>query len=396
MLYFLGNCQADFLSQVMTDRGHDCTYRVFASPLTYPSHPGDIPATLTELNESLKLEKFFDGRSLQNQFQPIAPTDETPELIVLSLFHENTPLFIHNEDKYIFFMATQALLEKPEMMEWTQNNCKMFKPNPSTYLDRFHDMLTRINMDFPAVPIIVLSRLSHYPAFGPDPFSYLEGWGNLWQDATKTLAGWESEFANVHILNMDRIFAGIWNESDTHIETYCPFLKIRLEEENDEVTGLHASRDIEHIGPMPARLAKKVEQFLKSGAIEYDKDEEIPHEWNRQWRIAKLTDEAMLLKLNSGANYLCAEAIASFFLDLSRDYTDLLIQAKDRMPICHMTLHMIKAYSRIWRNPDLVLWCDTHLEAAHRFTDNGPLYQQAYIERVEGIKLHVSGHRSAT
>lgn len=391
MLYFMGNCQADFLSRAMVERGHACTYRVFASPLTYPSSPGIIPDSLAALETRFDLEPYFHGRLLANQFQPIGPDDVPPELIVLSLFHENTPLFVHTEEQYTFFMDPRGLNEKPEMMQWAQDNCRMFKPNPASYLDRYRDMLTRMSMDFPDVPIIVLSRLSHYPAFGPDPFSYLEGWDGLWQKSMDILNAWGAALPNVHILNMDRVFAGIWAGSDEGIESYCPFLKIKLEETDGQVTGLHAQRDIEHIGPMPGRLADKIDIFLKTGSIEYGKREEIPQEWKRQWRIAKLDDDSILGKLTSGANYLCAEAIASFFLNLGRDYTELLVQAREVMPVCHMTLHMIKAYARIHRNPALALWCETHLDAARQFTANGPIYQEAYIERVEGMKQHALG-----
>ncbi len=386
MLYFLGNCQADFLSRAMIERGHDCTYRVLASPLTYPSHPGFIPESLREMDNRLDLEPYFHGRLLKNQFQPIGPEDDTPELIVLSLFHENVPLFVHNEEQYTFFMDPRGLNDKPEMMQWAQENCRMFKPNPTTYLDRYRDMLARISMDFSEVPIILLSRLSHYPAFGPDPFSYLDGWSELWRSSMDTLSAWASALPNVQILDMDRVFGGIWAEAEEGIESFCPFLKIKLEETDGEITGLHARRDIEHIGPMPGRLADKIRNFLKTGEIEYGKQEEVRPEWKRQWRIKKLNDEAILRKLTSGANYLCAEAIASFYLDLGRDYTDLLVQAREVMPVCHMTLHMIKAYGRIHRNPALALWCDAHIEAARRFTANGPIYQQAYLERVEGMK----------
>ncbi len=388
MLYFMGNCQADFLSRTMAERGHACTYRVLASPLTYPSSPNVIPPSLAALDDQLDLEPYFHGRILKNQFHPISPDDPAPEAIVLSLFHENTPLFTNDAEGYTFFMDPRALNDKPEMMQWAQDNCRMFKPNPATYLERYRDMLARLSLNFPRVPIVVLSRLSHYPAFGPDPFSYLNGWENLWANGMTALNTWASTLENVHILDMDRVFGGIWTESNEGIETYCPFLKIKLEETDGQITGLHAQRDIEHIGPMPGRLADKVSHFLQTGEIEYGQSEEVPKEWNRQWRISKLNDEAMLHKLTSGANYLCAEAIASFFLDLGRDYTELLVQARQAMPVCHMTLHMIKAYGRIHRNPALALWCDSHLEAARRFTANGPIYQEAYIDRVEGMKAH--------
>ncbi|CCH50273.1 hypothetical protein [Pseudodesulfovibrio piezophilus] len=386
MIYFLGNCQADFLSRAMAARGHETVYKVLASPLTYPSHPGRIPPSLEEIESQFGIEPYLHGRILSHQFSPLDANSSAPELIVLSLFHENTPLFLHDREKYVFFMDPRGLTDNPDLMTWAQNNCRMFKPNPSTYLDRYREMLVRIRAENPGVPIVILARLSHYPAFGPDPFSYLDGWGTLWMKGKAILSAWEKAFDDVHILDMDSVFGGIWSDSTKKIEEHCPFLKIRLEEKDGLVTSLHARRDIEHIGPMPERMAVKLEHFLKTGTIEYGQSETIPAEWQRHWRITSLDIPSVQEKLKSGANYHCAEAVASFFLNLAKDQTKLLVQAKETMPVCHMTLHMVKAYGRIQRNPALAEWCDAHKKAAMQFTANGPLYQQAYLERLDEMK----------
>jgi hypothetical protein len=387
MLYFLGNCQADFLARAMTRRGHQCTYLVQASPLTMPSHRG-IPQTLARLDEATPLGDYLHGRELKNQFQPIGPDDPAPTLVVMSLFHENTPLFVHDKEKFVFFMDPRALTDKPDLMRWAQEQCRMFQPAPATYLKRYGEMLARVRADHPGVPILVLSRLTPYPAFGPEPFSYLKGWTALSRGAAEVMAGWASQFPGVHILDMDRIFGGIWADSDKRIEGQCPFLKITLEERDGQVTGLHARRDIEHIGSMPDRLADTVEEFLATGAVRYSDKETVPAQWRARWRLTKLGEDELLERLASGANYRSAEAVGAFFLDLGHDYTDLLVRARERMPVCHMTLHMIKAYGRIHKNPALADWCDAHLAAAHAFTANGPLYQEAYVNRVKAIKKH--------
>lgn len=391
MYYFLGNCQADFVGEVMKRRNHSISYKVLASPLTHPSHPGLIHSELLDLEIDLGLEPYYHGRTLDNQFDPILVDDTKPELVVLSLFHENVPLFVHNDMGYVFYVDAKALNDHERFMQWAKANCRMFKPNPATYLDRYRTMLEQIRKDVPGVPIIVLNRLSHFPAFGPDPYSYLEGWETLWPKAEVTLKEWTATFPDVHILEMNRVFGGIWNQSKHSIESYCPFLKIDLEETDGQVTGLHARRDIEHVGPLPERLADKIEKFLETGSISYEEDETIPIAWRRQWSPSKLDEDVMLAKLQSGANYQSAEAVASFFLDLSRDFTALLVQAKEFMPICHNTLHMIKQYGRIFQNPTLADWCDAHVEKARDFTANGPLYQEDYINRVLDIKSHARG-----
>ncbi|BCS89685.1 SGNH/GDSL hydrolase family protein [Pseudodesulfovibrio sediminis] len=386
MLYFLGNCQMDFLSRAMADHGHDVRYRVLASPLTYSSHPGAIPAELNKLAQKHRLDTFFHDRSLDNQFCMISRDEAPPECIIMSLFHENVPLFVHHRDKYVFFMDPTAWFGKPELEAWIKAECGMFKPNPATYLKRYGEYLATVRSRFSDVPIVVVSRLHHFPAFGPDPYSYLMEWHALSREAPAHFRVWQRELNNVHLVDMNRIFGGIWAEGEQRIEAHCPFLKIKLEEENDRVVGLHASRDVEHIGSMWPRLARTVSTFLDSGEISYAETETIPRAWSRPWQPSRFDESGMLEKLASGGNYLWAETVAGFFLDLQSDYTPLLARMGHLMPVCHNTLHMIKAYGRIFKNPELTQWCDAHRKTAEQFTANGPTYQADYLRRLDAIK----------
>nr|WP_321255199.1 SGNH/GDSL hydrolase family protein [uncultured Pseudodesulfovibrio sp.] len=391
MLYFSGNCQMDFLSRAVADRGIDTTYRVLASPLTLTSHPGQVPPQLASLVQNMGLENFFHGRLPSNQFQIITPNDPPPELLIMNLFHENSPLFIHKQDKYIFFMDPVVWKSHPKMETWMKAECGMIQPNPTTYLKRYGEMLATLRSMHPDLPIVVVSRLSPYPAFGPEPHSYLDGWADIYREAPAHMKVWERELGNVHTVDMDRIFGGIWNESDKRIESHCPFLKLSLEETDGTATGLHAGRDVEHIGSMWPRLAEKIIAYLKTGRIEYTQNETIPVEWNRPWQPHKLDQSAMLEKLSSGGNYLCAEAVGSFFLDLGTDYTELLAQTGHLTPVCHNTLHMIKTYGRIFKNPLMAQWCEAHRKTAERYTDGGSLYQKDYLKRIDEIKTFVAG-----
>ncbi|GKT29985.1 hypothetical protein ADUPG1_001329, partial [Aduncisulcus paluster] len=175
------------------------------------------------------------------------------------------------------------------------------------------------------------------------------------------------------------------------IEAHCPFLKFKITEENNSITGLHASRDVEHIGSMWPVLAGKIEQFLKEGCIEYSDEEIIPDEWLRPWQPEKFPEDKLIEMLSSGANYQCARAVGSFFLDLGKDYTELLARTAEFTPVCHNTLHMIKTYSRIWPNPVLTHWCQVHRNAVASFTANGPLYITNYIKRIDEIERFVLG-----
>lgn len=389
MLYFLGNCQMDFLSREVGERGLDVSYRVLASPFTYNSSPAKIPQKLEDFDRKLGLKDFYHGRILSHQFEMISPNDPEPELIVLNLFHENSPLFIHDEHKYIFFIDPKSWEEHPEFENWMKSNFGMIGANPATYLKRYSEMLVNLRKQYPHVPVVVVSRLSHFPAFGPDPYSYLEGWGNLWQSAADIFRQWEAEIDGLSVIDMDRIFGGIWAGSDKRIESHCPFLKFELTEENNVITGLHASRDVEHIGSMWKVLAGKIEFFMAEGEVRYNEGETVPNEWMIPWQPEKIDHEKLLEMLSSGGNYLCARAIGSFFLDLNNDYTELLVETAGLTPVCHNTLHMIRTYGRIWRNPRLANWCREHRKTAEAFTANGPLYMQDYLNRLDVIEEFV-------
>ncbi|MGE4195021.1 MAG: SGNH/GDSL hydrolase family protein [Pseudodesulfovibrio sp.] len=387
MLYFLGNCQMDFLSRAVAGLGHPAAYRVLASPLTYPSAGGTVPDALRELLAGADAEDWFHGRTPFNQFEIIAPSDEPPRLLVLNLFHENTPLLVHNRDGFAFYLDHAALAARPDLAQRVQAECTGLRPNPATYLQRYGRFLAVLRKRFPKVPILVASRLSHHPAFGPDPYSYLNGWSGLCREAPSHFKIWEHELG-VRVLDADRVFAGAWSESDRCIEPHCPFLKIRLEESCGRVTGLHAGRDLEHVGSLWARLADKIAAFLETGRVEYSENEAVPPEWSRPWRPAVMDEETMIDRFATRDNYPWAEAVGAFFLDLRQDYTRLLAAAGEFMPVCHNTLHMIRNYGRIFKNPLMAQFCDNHRPAAQAFLGNGPLYQANYLARLDEIRAH--------
>jgi hypothetical protein len=386
MLYFLGNCQMDFLSRAVAGLGLPVAHTELASPMTHASHPDGVPPALARLVREHDLDDAFNGRRPEDQFSLPRPEDE-PALLVLNLFHETAPLFLHNEDGFIFHMNPAAWRTDPALAAWMETNCRAIAPNPATYLARFGQFLAHVRERLPDTPILLVTRLNHYPAFGPAPHSYLENWAGLSREAPAHSAVWERELG-VRTLDANRVFAGIWRKSGQGIEAHCPFLKIELTERDGAVTGLHASRDVEHIGPLWAALADKVAAFSETGEIEYNAGETAPPEWNRPWQPSTLDDEAVIDRFASERNYPWAEAVGSFFMDLTRDRTPLLAASGEFMPVCHNTLHMIRAYGRIFKNPLLSTFCDAHRPIAATFTDNGPLYRTDYLARLDEIRAH--------
>jgi hypothetical protein len=148
---------------------------------------------------------------------------------------------------------------------------------------------------------------------------------------------------------------------------------------------------VEHVGPLWAGLADKVAAFMETREIRYEARETVPPEWNRPWRPVVLDDEPVIDRFASESNYPWAEAVGSFFMDLTRDRTPLLAASGEFMPVCHNTLHMIRAYGRIFKNPRLATFCDTHRPTAEAFTANGPLYRADYLARLDEIRAHALG-----
>ncbi|MFW5836413.1 MAG: SGNH/GDSL hydrolase family protein, partial [Desulfovibrionaceae bacterium] len=127
--------------------------------------------------------------------------------------------------------------------------------------------------------------------------------------------------------------------------------------------------------------------FLRSGRVEYASDEVVPDEWSvNRHRPERLTADRLQSLLASGANYYAARAVAAFFSELQRDYTELLVACREEIPICHNTLHMIRTYAALRRNPRLVLWCRAHREKAEAYADNGVAYQRQYLHRIDEIE----------
>jgi len=387
MLYFLGNCQMDFLSRAVAGLGLPVAHGELASPMTHASHPDGVPPALARLAEKHGLADAFNGRRPEDQFGLPGQEGEPPALLILNLFHETAPLFLHERDGFIFHMNPAAWRTDPELAAWMETHCRAIAPNPATYLARFGQLLGYLRDRLPNTPILLATRLNHYPAFGPAPHSYLDNWATLSREAPAHYAVWERELG-VRTLDVNRVFGGIWKESGEGIASHCPFLKIELEERDGAVIGLRASRDVEHIGPLWAGLAEKIATFMDTGEISYAAQETVPASWNRPWQPLILDDEALIDRFASERNYPWAEAVGSFFMDLGRDRTPLLAASGEFMPVCHNTLHMVRAYGRIFKNPLLATFCDTHRPTAEAFTDNGPLYHADYLARLDEIRAH--------
>jgi hypothetical protein len=379
----------DFLQRALAQRGVACEHRALASPLTTLSADG-IPPMLREMAARFGLESAMHERRLSNQFSFLEDEAPPAETILINLFHENEPLFSHKTERYVFFLDSQIWEEQPGVAHWMKKQFELVQPNPLTYLDRFGRMLERLRARFPLARILLVSRLKAYPAFGPQPYSYLKEWPSFQDQASAAYAEWSERFG-CSVLDTERVFAGIWAEAPS-IAAHCPFLRVTLEERDGIPVRMELARDIEHVGPLWARLAEKAEGFLKTGELVYGPKESVPASWSAPTapeRPAQL-GETLERLLAGGSNYGWARAVGAMLCDPGQDYCALLAEHGQAAPVCHNLLHMIDKYSRIHKNPALAEWCAAHRPAAMAFHQNGPLFRRNYLERVNQIQTRVS------
>ncbi len=404
MLYLFGNCQLDFLACALREHGQRVEHRPLASALTLDQEL-TVPATLARLQERHGVERFMHGRTLKNQFQLFTEDDPEATAVVLNLFHENEPLFVDTEAERIFFFDPAGWSEVPDVERWMRAHCQKVEPHPLRYLQRFTRLLEALSALRPRTPLLLLTRLFHYPAFGPQPRSYLRGWDELQHQWPQAMAEWKRRFKQLHILDMNRVFAGVWNREPApglqRIEAHCPFLRISLTPEDPDQgppREMLVQRDVEHIGSIWTPLARKIADFMRHGAVRYTAREHIPEAWLQPWRPRPLpAEETLTAWLRSGSNYLAAQAVGELLLHPQPDHTSLLAQFADSMPVCHNLLHMIDKYSRIQKNPRIASWCEAHAQAVRAFgTQNGPTFTHQYLERLAAIARRATHTAHAT
>jgi hypothetical protein len=186
----------------------------------------------------------------------------------------------------------------------------------------------------------------------------------------------------VEMLDVERVLAGVWRRGEQAVEAHCPFLRLTVSGD-DEPALAGMRRDLEHVGTLWGPLADKVVRTAESGRVQYSGDKSVPVEWSRPFQPEFMTDELRTALLRSGSNYHAARAVGSFFHEPDRDFTDLLAAEGTGVPVCHTTLHMIRAYARLKRNPEIAAWYRAHTRLAEGYADNGEAFRLRYLRTLE-------------
>lgn len=393
MIYLFGNCQMEFLGNALAELGMESDHRPMATPLGPLTSQGRIPADLLSWASRFDLASFLHGRTLKNQFLGMSPDDPAPSLMVVNLFHENEPLFGH-ESGYLFFVDPAAWTAEPYFEAWMKDEFQQVKLSEMEYLNRWARFVSALRQAYPKTPILLATQLSHFPAFGPRPYSYLTCWDKVWDRAGPFLADLAEELGNCHVLDADRLFAGVWNGAGaeapteaataTDMDAHCPFLKISITGDGGGPRP-DMRRDLEHVGSLWPAMAAKVAHFMDTGSLSWEEVESIPEEWHQPYQPRPLPVSQLRTLLASGSNYEGARAVNGFFHDLGNDHSGLLAEAAQVMPVCHGTLHMVHRYAMLRPGPGLMTWCMAQQQKAAAFTANGPEYQRRYCERLNEI-----------
>ncbi|MFZ5811800.1 MAG: hypothetical protein ACOY4F_07160, partial [Thermodesulfobacteriota bacterium] len=131
----------------------------------------------------------------------------------------------------------------------------------------------------------------------------------------------------------------------------------------------------------------------ETGRLDYGPNQTPPVLWADQPRAPeRLGRKRLRSLLSSGANYASGRAVAAFFSDPDTDHTELLAEAAAAMPVCHHTLHMVRHYAALHKNPSLLAWIFAQQEKIAAFTANGPGYQRLYENRLREIARDVARH----
>lgn len=382
MILFRGNCQMQFCAEAAAAAGQTVAFASLASPTTLLASPGHVPPKLTAMIRAAGAAEYLHTRELADQFLP-PPASPRPTALVINLFHENRPLWLHGREGYAFYLDPAAREASPLLAAWLDRDCRSIVANPATYLDRLAALLLRYREALPEIPLVVAGRLSHYPGLGPSPDSYLAGWGELCFGAGREFAAWVSTLPGTFFLDADRIMAGVAARTGESVETMFPFLRLAGPGETAEPP---LRRDLEHAGSLWPALAGHIARTVATGRVTYEADEVVPDTWTRPYRPERLDRTTMARLLASGSNYKAARAVGQFFFRPDEDFTALLVESAPNMPVCHNLLHMIRAWATRRPDPALAAWVRVHAAKAAAFTANGEAYRREYLQKLADLE----------
>lgn len=375
----LGNCQAQSIYKVLEKRGIVANLFLMNS-LILNKNDRNIPAyehDFTPLFDRTIGEFEQDGNIRCNpSLDDIAASN--PSSIVMTMFHDSAN-YRHKEHGYFIYFNTKIYYQMPRVMNFIHSSFEPRKPCINNYEQHFKTLLETIRDRFPAIEIIVIKRLS--PIILNDKFSF--SWVNTWEKNYKEITSaliMHSKRLGVHIIDMDDIFFELRHEGCTIDMLFPNHVLIKKMQPGRETYSCR--RDLEHVSEVIwHRLVDNVQKkLLLINPSDLKKEiEPVPSK--------KISTVQYLKSRNSQEIFI---GIASLFAKLPINYTQLLIDNNDTIPVGKKNLlTIIRAYFLFNPNPLVPLWCDIHRKKAIEYWENEDcwtLEQRFYLKMIEIAK----------
>lgn len=383
MLYLIGNCHAYSLFNSQALRDFARTYR--RAPSTHFAEPRNLSAeayTFFTQAEAMGLQKQISSRTLLGP--PLLHRDKSPTLIVINMFNER-PLLRHRQYGYDISISDNSIGQcTPAQQQWLANTFEKTPLDHANYFDRYLDMLIRLRKIVPDVPILLLHRLGHWPAYGPDPRSLLDCWAGQWRACHAFTAQAAESVDNLHFMSMDMMMLEYWQEKGQTIDDICTLIRFEEIHTPDGIS-LSPQRDLDHLDqPFWDFVGAKIARFYREGTIGYNAGADQRRRLMQPYRPPRFTLEHLRGMLSSGKLYPTTRGLFYLFWALKHDFGELLVQCAEQMPVHERVLHMVDAYATLKPSKALHAWCMLHAQKTPIALQNREEgFVRAYLEKID-------------
>ena len=251
MIYIFGNCQGESLDREFKKLGISSCARWLANGETIGSNFNLVSQT-DDLIKRLKLQQVLNGRDLYVQ-RDLFYNHDTPSAIVITLFHEEAPIWKHKSFDGKIYVDHRAL-QHPDLGRYLNEEFIIHEPSNS-YFDRWEKVYKCAREKFPETPIFVIVRLSN--KFFEKPIyshSYLENWMATEDEFMMALKFLGDKDSNLFILQLSNTIRSLI-EGGCDPDFFAPYLRngdsksvfLSFCRRNESYNTL--IRDIEHLPP---------------------------------------------------------------------------------------------------------------------------------------------------
>ena len=389
MIYLVGNCHAFSLHNAEPLAGLTRTYR--RAPSTYFAEPRNLSIeanTFIDQAVAMGLQKQLISRTLLGP--PMLHLGKRPTLFVLNMFNER-PLLRHRQHGYDISISRNSIGQcTPEQQQWLAQNFKETPVDDNTYFDRFLNLLVRLRKIVPGVPILVLHRLGHWPAYGPDPRSLLACWQDQWRNSYGFAAKAAEVVEGLHFLSMDSMMLEYWHTQGKTIDDICTLIRFETIQTADGAN-LSPQRDIDHLDqPFWNFVGQKIIRFYREGLIDYSISRDQQQMLMKPYRPPRFTMDDLRNLLSSGQLYPTTKGLFYLFWALNHDFGDLLVQCAEQMPVHERVLHMVDAYATLKPSKALHDWTTLHARKTPIDLQNREEgFIRAYLDKVDQTRQKI-------